>query len=94
MLTERYKKTLQKISARTWAGEKVGITVRELLRLFGKKKRGPHVQDCIEMELLKLRLGTEPSFRLPTKYESTVWFVPRLTRVEVADILQEEILDV
>ncbi|MDE0260637.1 MAG: exonuclease domain-containing protein [Gammaproteobacteria bacterium] len=80
---------LQEIVERTRAGEKVGITVRQLLRLFGSKGRGWRVVGRIEKELQELGLGTEPSFEPPTKLDATVWFVVRPTEAEIATVLDE-----
>ncbi|GEM_PF-1662438 len=70
-------------------GEDIGITVRQLLLLFGFKRRRYLVERFIDGELLKLGLATRPSFRRPTKYESTVRFVPRLTNVQTEALLDE-----
>ncbi len=70
-------------------GEDIGITVRQLLLLFGFKRRGHLVEWFIDGELLKLGLATRPSFKLPTKYESVVRFVCRLTDEEIEALLDE-----
>lgn len=74
---------LREIAERTQAGETVGITVRQLLRLFGTKRRGHQVQWIIDKELQKFGLDTKPSFKMPTKYDAMVRFVARPTEEQI-----------
>jgi len=80
---------LREIAERVRAGGTVGMTVRQLLRLFGFKRRGHYVVGLIEKELQKLGLGTEPSFKRPRGYDAMVWFVVRPTEAESAAALDE-----
>ena len=50
---------------------------------------GWRVAWLIEEELQKLGLGTQPSFKLPTRYEAEVTFLVRETEAEIAAVLDE-----
>lgn len=80
---------LREIAERTEAGETVGVTVRQLLRLFGTRRRGYRVECFIDKELQKLGLDTKPSFKMPRKYDATVWFVARPTEEQIGAALGE-----
>ncbi|MCY3705281.1 MAG: hypothetical protein OXH08_07230 [Gammaproteobacteria bacterium] len=80
---------LREIAERTQAGETVGMTVRQLLRLFGTRRRGYQVQWFIDKELQKFGLDTKPSFKMPREYDAMVWFVARPTEEQIEAALGE-----
>ena len=87
---ERIKRReLQGIAERTRGGETVGMTVRQLLRLFGTRRRRYRVEWFIEKELQTFGLGTKPSFKRPREYDAMVWFVVRPTEAQIKAALDE-----
>ena len=80
---------LREIAERTQAGETVGMTVRQLLRLFGTRRRGYRVEWFIDKELQKFGLDTKPSFKMPSEYDAMVWFVVRPTEEQIEAALDE-----
>ncbi len=83
------RQKLRDVAEMTRAGERVGMTVRQLLALFGAKRRGHYVEWGIEKELRALGLGTEPSFKKPKEYDTMVWFVMRPTNAQIQAALDE-----
>lgn len=81
------RRKLREVAEKTRAGDNVGMTVRQLLALFGAKRRGSHVQWFVESELQKLGMGTKPSFKVPTGYDTMVRFVVRPTRAQIQGVL-------
>ena len=81
------RRKLREVAEKTWAGEDTGVTVRQLLVLIGARRRGSHVQWFIEGELQKLGLGTKPSFKVPTGYDTMVRFVVRPTSAQIQAVL-------
>ena len=83
------RRKLREIAERTQAGETVGMTVRQLLRLFGTRRRGYRVEWFIEKELQKFGLDTKPSFKMPREYDAMAWFVVRPTEAQIEAALDE-----
>lgn len=81
------RRQLREVAERTRDGENVGMTVRQLLALFGAKRRGYRVEWFIEKELQQLGLGTKPSFKMPKGYDTMVWFVLRPTNAQIQAVL-------
>ena len=84
------RRKLREIGEKTQGGETVGMTVRQLLALFGASRRGYLVERFVEKELRKQGLEADPSFKMPRAYDQMVWLVAREGREDQTPGVSQE----